>query len=323
MTANRASSTEIDRQLPGWRRNLSRPRRTFRPRRGGRQPGAGAGGLRADAPVGAVQSRRHADRNRQRHRDVQPRLYRGAVQDRRHAARPRVRSGAGGPCRGAPRGVLGRRRRGRAPAPDRRGLCHAAAGAVSAAGRDRHRAGHCRLHGGPARARRDGGGAHPDSRPSHRAYGVAAALADASRTARWAWSIWWWSAPTLRKRAARFERFTGHKAQATKHSDSAIALDRGQVQLFSAGAFAAMFAEIAIPRLPFIGAYALRVQSLATVEALLQQERHADAPAGRGAGRAVPRRAWRRRMAVRRECRRSALAKLKRARYGNGEWSAR
>ena len=33
--------------------------------------------------------------------------------------------------------------------------------------------------------------------------------------------------------------------------------------LFSAEAFAAMFPEIAIPRLPFMGAYALRVQSLA------------------------------------------------------------
>jgi tRNA U34 2-thiouridine synthase MnmA/TrmU len=52
------------------------------------QPGAGASGVRADAPVGAEQSRRHADRNRQCHSDVPPRLYRGAVQDRRHAARP-------------------------------------------------------------------------------------------------------------------------------------------------------------------------------------------------------------------------------------------
>ena len=36
-----------------------------------------------------------------------------------------------------------------------------------------------------------------------------------------------------------------------------------------------MFPEIAIPRLPFIGAYAVRVQSLAAVEALLKQERMA------------------------------------------------
>ena len=50
-------------------------------------------------------------------------------------------------------------------------------------------------------------------------------------------------------------------------------LDRGQVQLFDAPSFTAMFPEIAAPRLPFIGAYALRVKSLAAVEALLRQER--------------------------------------------------
>ena len=52
--------------------------------------------------------------------------------------------------------------------------------------------------------------------------------------------------------------------------------------LFSADAFAAMFPEIAMPRLPFIGAYAVRVQSLATVEALLKQEQHARASPRRG-----------------------------------------
>ena len=35
------------------------------------------------------------------------------------------------------------------------------------------------------RARRDGGRPHPDSRASHRGHGLAAALADASATARW------------------------------------------------------------------------------------------------------------------------------------------
>ena len=60
---------------------------------------------------------------------------------------------------------------------------------------------------------------------------------------------------------SRFVRFTGREARPTKHGQ-AIALDRGQVQLFSKEAFTAMFAEIAIPRLPFIGAYAIRVRSL-------------------------------------------------------------
>ena len=69
----------------------------------------------------------------------------------------------------------------------------------------------------------------------------------------------------------RFVRFTGREAKPTKYGQ-ALVLDRGQVQLFSNDAFAAMFAEIAIPPLPFIGAYAVRVQSLATTEALLRQE---------------------------------------------------
>jgi hypothetical protein len=73
--------------------------------------------------------------------------------------------------------------------------------------------------------------------------------------------------------ADRFERFTGHKAKAPAFGQAAIVLDRGQVQLFSEDAFAAMFPEIAIPRLPFMGAYAVRVQSLSAAETLLQQER--------------------------------------------------
>jgi hypothetical protein len=71
--------------------------------------------------------------------------------------------------------------------------------------------------------------------------------------------------------AGRFARFTGHQAKPTKHGQ-AIALDRGQVQLFSRGAFEAMLPDIAIPQLPFLGAYAVRVQSLTAAEALLQRE---------------------------------------------------
>jgi hypothetical protein len=68
----------------------------------------------------------------------------------------------------------------------------------------------------------------------------------------------------------RFVRFTGHEAVPTKYGQ-AIALDRGQVQLFSKDAFATMFPEIAVPSLPLLGAYALRVQSLVDVEDLLRQ----------------------------------------------------
>ena len=70
----------------------------------------------------------------------------------------------------------------------------------------------------------------------------------------------------------RFSRFTGHEAAPTKYGQ-AIALDRGQVQLFSKDAFATMLPEIAVPRLPFLGAYALRVASLVAVEDLLRQSR--------------------------------------------------
>ena len=71
--------------------------------------------------------------------------------------------------------------------------------------------------------------------------------------------------------AGRFVRFTGHQSKPTKFGH-AIALDRGQVQLLSRDAFASMFPEIAIPQLPFLGAYAVQVQSLAAAEALLQRE---------------------------------------------------
>ena len=72
--------------------------------------------------------------------------------------------------------------------------------------------------------------------------------------------------------AGRFERFTGRKANRTRYGQ-AIGLDRGQVTLMARDPFAAMFGEIEIPGLPFMGAYAIRVQSLAAVESLLQRAR--------------------------------------------------
>ena len=71
--------------------------------------------------------------------------------------------------------------------------------------------------------------------------------------------------------AGRFVRFTGHDAVPTGFGQ-AITLDRGQVQLMSRDAFASMLPEIAIPRLPFLGAYAIRVRSLVGTEALIQRE---------------------------------------------------
>jgi hypothetical protein len=71
--------------------------------------------------------------------------------------------------------------------------------------------------------------------------------------------------------AGRFARFFGCAAIATQFGQ-AIALDRGRVQLFGGEAFVAMFPEITVPRLPFLGAYAVRVRSLPAVEALLRQQ---------------------------------------------------
>jgi hypothetical protein len=71
--------------------------------------------------------------------------------------------------------------------------------------------------------------------------------------------------------AGRFARFGGRPATATAFG-KAVAMDRGQVQLFTGDAFAAMFPVVPIPRLPFVGAYAVRVASLATVEGILRRE---------------------------------------------------
>jgi hypothetical protein len=72
--------------------------------------------------------------------------------------------------------------------------------------------------------------------------------------------------------AGRFARFFG-RAAAPMQFGQAIVLDRGGVQLFAGEALTAMFPEIAVPSLPFIGAYAVKVRSLAATETLLRQER--------------------------------------------------
>jgi hypothetical protein len=85
--------------------------------------------------------------------------------------------------------------------------------------------------------------------------------------------------------ANRFVKFTGHAARTTKFG-RAIALDRGQVHLFTREAFTALLPDIAVPGLPFLGAYALKVQSVDAAEALLKQQR---LPARRlGAALVVP-----------------------------------
>jgi hypothetical protein len=71
--------------------------------------------------------------------------------------------------------------------------------------------------------------------------------------------------------AARFTRFTERQATPTRFGQ-ALVLDRGQVQLLTSAAFKAMLPEIGVPRLPFLGAYAVRIRSLAAAETLLREE---------------------------------------------------
>src|SRR5215470_4992823 len=61
--------------------------------------------------------------------------------------------------------------------------------------------------------------------------------------------------------AARFARFTGRPAMTTR-SGQTIELDRGRVELVTRAAFEAALPEIAVPGLPFIGAYGIVVASL-------------------------------------------------------------
>ena len=70
--------------------------------------------------------------------------------------------------------------------------------------------------------------------------------------------------------AARFARFTG-RAAAPCEDGQVVWLDRGRVELLTPGAFGRRFPELAIPSLPFIGACAIDVASLAVAEAALRQ----------------------------------------------------
>jgi hypothetical protein len=70
--------------------------------------------------------------------------------------------------------------------------------------------------------------------------------------------------------AARFARFTARAASRSRHGQR-IALDRGQVDLVSAEDFGQVIPDIAIPSLPFIGAYGIKVKSLDAVEQILMR----------------------------------------------------
>jgi hypothetical protein len=69
--------------------------------------------------------------------------------------------------------------------------------------------------------------------------------------------------------AQRFARFTGRPVVANA-AGRAVALDRGRVQIMDTAAFNVLLPEVAIPSLPFIGAYAIMVVSLDDAEQALR-----------------------------------------------------
>lgn len=70
--------------------------------------------------------------------------------------------------------------------------------------------------------------------------------------------------------ARRFARFTGRHPTATA-SGERVVLDRGQIDLVSVETFTQRMPEIPIPSLPFMGAYGIKVASLAALAELLQR----------------------------------------------------
>jgi hypothetical protein len=72
--------------------------------------------------------------------------------------------------------------------------------------------------------------------------------------------------------SARFARFT-HRPAAQARVGQMVQLDRGRIDLVTAGAFTAVLPEIAIPSLPFIGGYGVTVTSLDAVEPILRNGR--------------------------------------------------
>jgi Glyoxalase-like domain len=69
--------------------------------------------------------------------------------------------------------------------------------------------------------------------------------------------------------AVRFARFTGRPAERTR-SGQCVQLDRGRIDVVTRDAFATMLPEVAIPSLPFMGAYGVTVGSLDVAEAALR-----------------------------------------------------
>ena len=74
----------------------------------------------------------------------------------------------------------------------------------------------------------------------------------------------------IEEAARRFARFTDRQTTPSPLGQT-IELDRGRVQLVTADAFARKVPEVAIPSLPFMGAYAIRVASLGVIGDMLKR----------------------------------------------------
>jgi hypothetical protein len=70
--------------------------------------------------------------------------------------------------------------------------------------------------------------------------------------------------------AERFARFTDRTTSRTSHGQR-ITLDRGHLDLVSPEDFAQVIPDIAVPSLPFIGAYSVKVKSLSALEDILKR----------------------------------------------------
>jgi hypothetical protein len=74
---------------------------------------------------------------------------------------------------------------------------------------------------------------------------------------------------SVEEAAARYARFLGRKAAATR-TGWGVTLDRGGVQLMDANAFSRLVPGVPVPSLPFIGAYAIGVESRNDTAAILR-----------------------------------------------------
>jgi len=72
--------------------------------------------------------------------------------------------------------------------------------------------------------------------------------------------------------AARFARFTARDASSAAFGQT-IQLDRGRIDLVTAAAFAQIVPDVAIPALPFIGAYGIKIKSLPALQDTLMRNR--------------------------------------------------